>query len=135
MKSYFAKKNLQISIVIFAILILLGIVIFFPIQKAIGNNKVNRYLESKGVPTQGHQIEEIYMSKLGGYNYFVTYNDEPYVRYIYHYKYGKEVSIDDAEYRNDENKEFYNLAEMSSKEQTKTFKHLTDEEIAAWFSD
>lgn len=135
MKTYFAKRNLQISIVIFAILILLGIVTFFPIQKAIGNIKVNKYLESKGVPTQGYQIEEIYMSKLGGYNYFVTYNDETHVRYIYHYKYGKEVSIDDAEYRNDENKEFYNLAEMSSKEQAKTFKHLTDEEIAAWFSD
>ena len=135
MKTNRAKKNLPVAIIIFAILILLGIVIFFPIQKAIGNNKVNRYLESKSVLVHGYQIEDIYMSELGGYNYFVTYNDEPYVRYIYHYKFGKEVSIDDAEYRNDENKEFYNLAEMSSKEQTHIFKHLTDEEIDTWFSD
>ena len=136
-KLFGGKKEIIIrtALIMTAAVLVFLIAYYYPIQKAIGNGKVKSYLETKGESAQVYEIKETYTSKIGGYNYFVTYSDEPNVRYISHYKYCKEVSIDDVEYYNAETKEFYNLGEMTSAEQAKKFGHLTDGEVADWFDN
>lgn len=116
-----------------AIVLIIGIIIAYPAQKIIGKIKVNDYLISKGESVQDFKIESIYSAKVGGYDYFVAYYDEPSVVYVLHYKYGRNVSIDDAIHETEDIDEYYHLASMTSEEQAREFKHLTDEEIAAYF--